>query len=319
MGKTGNTPQRGIVLARISDARDDDTRGVDGQVAGTKRRATKLGWKIGPTATHVIVENDTSAFKRRLVVLPDGRRELRTVRPGFLRSELRLLAAGHADGLIAVDLDRACRDPQDLEDLIDVVEQAARTSGRVPVESVTGSLRLASDADVTMARVMVAMANKSSRDTARRVADARRRRAVAGGNAGGRRSFGYAEDGLGVRESEANALRDAAAGILPGETRCGAVTDRPAGERRWDRNGRTPWTTSTLRDILLKPRNAGISVYRGERVGPAEWEPILEESQWRAVCAILTDPAGRGPGNARVKVAGRSLSECWGGRCDGRS
>src|SRR5258708_6350194 len=52
-----------------------------------------------------------SAFKRRRIALPDGRAELRTVRPGFRRA-LAMLADGRADGLIALDLDRAMRDPR---------------------------------------------------------------------------------------------------------------------------------------------------------------------------------------------------------------
>jgi site-specific DNA recombinase len=83
----------------------------------------------------VIVNKETgsglrgvSAFKRRRIPLPDGRIELRTVRPGFRRALAML-----ADGLIALDLDRAMRDPRDLEDLIDLVEQS---SPRIPVEPV---------------------------------------------------------------------------------------------------------------------------------------------------------------------------------------
>jgi hypothetical protein len=44
--------------------------------------------------------------------------------------------------LLALDLDRIARDPRDLEDLIDVVESH---TPHVPVESVTGSLRLANE------------------------------------------------------------------------------------------------------------------------------------------------------------------------------
>jgi site-specific DNA recombinase len=54
------------------------------------------------------------------------------VRPGFRRA-LAMLADEQADGLIALDLDRAMRDPRDLEDLIDLVEQS---SPRIPVEPV---------------------------------------------------------------------------------------------------------------------------------------------------------------------------------------
>ena len=163
-------PRNAIILARLSDLRDDDERGADGQVSDGHDYARRIGWAIGPRLTHVIIENNeagsglrgVSAFKRRRIALPDGRAELRTVRPGFRRA-LAMLADGRADGLIALDLDRAMRDPRDLEDLIDLVEQS---SPRIPVESVSGSLRLANDADITLARVMCAVANKASRDTA---------------------------------------------------------------------------------------------------------------------------------------------------------
>ena len=111
-----------------------------------------------------------------------------------------MLADGRADGLIAIDLDRACRDPRDLEDLIDVVESR---SPRVPVESVTGSLRLANDGDITMARVMVAVANKASRDTGRRVASSHMHRATGGQFRGGPRPFGFEPDGTTLIPSEA--------------------------------------------------------------------------------------------------------------------
>ena len=60
-------PQRAIVLTRISDADDGDTSGVDGQEKDGRRHADRLGWTIGPAETHVIVENDTSAYTRRKV------------------------------------------------------------------------------------------------------------------------------------------------------------------------------------------------------------------------------------------------------------
>jgi DNA invertase Pin-like site-specific DNA recombinase len=60
------------------------------------------------------------------------------------------LEARRVDALISYDLDRLARDPRDLEDLIDLKEALG-----CQVRSVTGSLRLDSDADVTMARVMV--------------------------------------------------------------------------------------------------------------------------------------------------------------------
>jgi site-specific DNA recombinase len=145
-------PARTIVLCRISDDPEDERLGTARQRDDCLGLLGRLGWQPGPADTHLKVEDDTSAFKRAKVTLPDGRVELRTVRPKF-RDALDMLASGRADGLVAYDLDRAVRDPRDLEDLIDVIEQSRP---RIPVESVTGSLRLSNDGEVTMARVLVA-------------------------------------------------------------------------------------------------------------------------------------------------------------------
>lgn len=313
------TPQRALRLTRISDARDEDTKGVDAQGKDCDGRAERIGWTIGPAATHRIVENDTSAFKRKKILLPDGRRELRTVRPGF-RLALAMLADGRADGLIAYDLDRAVRDPRDLEDLIDVVESKFP---RIPVESVTGSLRLGSDAEVTMARVMVAVANKSSRDTARRVARARQRQAEEGQWGGGKRPFGFGPDGVTVDPAEAAEIRRAGDAILAGVSLRQVTASLR--ERKVPTVTGAAWDTVTVRDMLLRPRNAGLMVYRanggrGPRAarlytdaditGKAPWEPIIAEEAWRAVRAILTDPSRRnGPGNV-PRWLGSRIYEC---------
>ena len=92
---TTRKPRNAILLARISDARGDG-RGVTDQERDGLALAEKLGWSVA----HVLHEPDTSAFKRRRVVLPDGTKALRVVRPKF-REALDLLATGQADALIA--------------------------------------------------------------------------------------------------------------------------------------------------------------------------------------------------------------------------
>lgn len=100
-----------------------------------------------------------------------------------------------------------------------VVRSAYRDDG--------GSLTLTAggtDTEISVARMMVTMGNKSSRDTARRVADGRERTADAGRYGGGRRPFGYRPDldapkyakTLIVVESEAAEIRAAATAILAG-------------------------------------------------------------------------------------------------------
>jgi hypothetical protein len=73
-------PQRAIILARISDARekgeerDPTDKGVKGQVADGRKLAKRLGWKVGPEASHVIVE-----ILRCLSTTPDQRGSRRKI------------------------------------------------------------------------------------------------------------------------------------------------------------------------------------------------------------------------------------------------
>jgi DNA invertase Pin-like site-specific DNA recombinase len=273
------------VLVRISDARNGDTAGVDRQEADAQVLAARLGWAVGET----IVENDTSAFKRRQVKLPDGRKAMRVVRPGFRRA-LTALELGDADGLIAYDLDRVARDPRDLEDLIDVVESK---TPRVPIESVTGSLRLANDGDVTMARVLVAVANKSSRDTSRRVTRKHEELAEKGRpSGGGQRGYGYDPDGMTVRKNEAAIVREMAERILAGESLYAVAADLDARGVSTVQGG--PWTSRSVKSIVTGPRVAGLRRYKGRIVAEAAWPPVLPRDVWENVCATLAARAGGG-------------------------
>jgi site-specific DNA recombinase len=69
-------------------------------------------------------------------------------------------------------------------------------------------------------------------------------------------------------------------------------------------SGATQWTPEGVRDVLLRPRNAGFMVHRettrkrkvyteDDIVGTAPWAPILDEEVWRSVVAKLTDPDRR--------------------------
>lgn len=299
MGK----PRRAAIYVRISDDRAKDAAGVGRQESDARALADRLGWEIA----EVFIENDTSAFKRRKVTLPSGRTELRVVRPEFRRM-LDLAMTGAIDGLIAYDLDRTARDPRDLEDLIDVVE--GRTP-RLPVESVSGSLRLSNDADVTMARVMVAVANKASRDSSRRIRRKHEELAEQGKYAGGgARRFGYERDGMTVNEREAEVIRWCAARVLEGRSVASLC-------KELDRQGVRPvkaahWSSRTLTDILRSGRVAGLRVHRGEVVGDAAWPAIVDRETWEAVVATLH---GRSGGLAKPGLRYWLNGLLWCGHC----
>ena len=286
---------------RLSDFRDDSD-GFGGREKRLRAEARRLGWKVH----RVVVENDligngdgngrsrpASAFKRRKITTPSGEVKYRVIRPGF-RSILDDLTGRRAQAMLAEDLDRAMRDPRDLEDLIDAAE-ATGASAR----SLSGSLILTdggTDSEITMARVMVAMGNKSSRDTARRVSAKRGDLAAAGWYGGGPRPFGFTPDPDAPRyrktlvqvPGEAAELRQAAGAVMAGTTLKAVARDLR--DRGVPTASGVAWSAQLVRDVLLKPAIAGLAVTRTGLV-PAHWPAILEREEWEAVTARLTDPS----------------------------
>lgn len=256
-----------------------------------RKLAAALGWWV----SGVYKENDTSAFRRRQVDLPGGGRALRVVRPEFRRL-VEDVEHRRVDALIAYDLDRVARDPRDLEDLIDLVEQRG-----CQVKSVTGSLRLDSDADVTMARVMVAVANKASRDTSRRVARRAQQRAEQGRWHGGWAPLGYEFDrdaagrvvGLVEHPERAELVREAARRVLQGDTLYAIVKDFNARGFKTAPSASAPqgkrWSPGTLKRALLSPALIGQRRHRAA-LHPAQWPALLDEETWKRVHDILSDP-----------------------------
>lgn len=70
------------------------------------------------------------------------------------------------------------------------------------------------------------------------------------------------------------------------------------------------WDHATLRQMLLRPRNAGLMEVAGDIVGRAGWPAIVPEDTWRACKDILEHPGRRStPGPARRWLGG-SMYRC---------
>ncbi|MFI0446010.1 recombinase family protein [Actinomadura sp. 6N118] len=300
-----------LIMVRISDADPGDVQGVARQIARTCAHAAQTGARV----RMILVENDTSAFKRRKIVLPNGDKQLRTVRPKFRRA-LSLLAGGIVRRLTTYHLDRTVRDPRDLEDLIDVVEES---SPRVVCDSVTGSLRLANDSDVTTARILVAVANQASRDTARRVREKRREQAEEGRFGGGPRRYGFEPDGS-LRESEAGAIRlGTELTVAQAKPMLREITRDVNARGYRDANGR-PFRSEQFRDLLLRPCNAGLSVHRSGVRGRVYYTPddvvgslphrIVEPDEYWSVVHKLTDPDRTTNAGTTPKWFGSGIYQC---------
>lgn len=295
-------PQNALALVRISDDPDERQVGVKRQEQDCRDLATRLGWNIG----EVIVENDTSAYKTKVVKDERGRRRRVTLRPEFERA-LDLLNSGRNDGLIVYNTDRLARTFYDLERLIDIV-----STGRAVVTSVTGSLDLSNDDGIAMARMNVTMANKSSADTARRVARAARARAETGAaKTDGFRPYGYDRD-MTIVPEEAAVIIEVADRIMLGDPVRSIAADLNA-------RGVKPmyadkWRNPAVKSIVRKPTVAGLRAYtpsnpsdaarHGTTYFEGTWEPILERQTWEILTELLENAGGTRTGSVRYLLSG---------------
>ncbi len=74
-----------------------------------------------------------------------------------------------------------------------------------------------------------------------------------------------------------------------------------------------PWQSATLRQVLVRERNAGRRVHRGQVIGDGRWPPIYSVDTHDQVLALLTDPS-RSTTNGNVpRHLLTGIAQC--GRC----
>ena len=96
---------------------------------------------------------------------------------------------------------------------------------------------------------------------------------------------------LRLRQAESDALAQAHQDVIDGATVAGIARD-------WNTRGiLTPtgrqWRGREVTRVLKRPRNAALMQYQGRIAGTAQWPPVVDETTWRAVVAILDDPGRR--------------------------
>ena len=111
---------------------------------------------------------------------------------------------------------------------------------------------------------------------------------------GGHRPFGYESDRVTIRKDEAALIREAVTSVNDGARIRSIVWD-------WSQRGiRTTtgksWVAGTLKRTLMSPRIAGLREHQGEVVGEAEWDGVVDRSEWEQCRARLI---ANGNGNRR--------------------
>jgi DNA invertase Pin-like site-specific DNA recombinase len=285
--------KRAAIYCRISQDRAGAGLGVQRQREDCEAVAQRLGWQV--VAVHT--DNDLSAYSGK-------------PRPGY-RALLAQIAAGEIDAVLAWHEDRLHRSPRELEDYIDACEPR-----RVVTHfAQAGELDLTTASGRMTARIRGAVTRQESEHKSERVRRAQLQAAQAGRWLGGAPPFGWnlKDDGSATLDrAQAGIVRRAAADVLAGRSLTAIVADLNA--RGVTTSTGRAWNVTSLRQVLMRARNAGLVTLHGKVVGRSPWPVILTEDTWRAVCALLTDPSRRRSTSNRARwlLAGIALCETCG-------
>lgn len=281
---------RGAIYARISEDRTGAGLGVQRQTDDCKALAAAQGWNV----VEVFTDNDISAYSGK-------------ARPGYHKM-LAAIAAGSIDVVLAWHTDRLHRSPLELESYISLSEKHGVTTRTVQA----GELDLSTASGRMTARIHSAVSRQESEHKAERIRRKTQELALAGKWTGGNRPFGWQfVEGVPVHdEAEAAIVREAYSHVLAGFSLGSFIQSLTERGIRTARGG--AWSYATLRQMLMRPRNAGLAEWKGEVVGASEFPAIVERHIWEATCSLLTDPARRRSRTNKVKhlLAGIAFCEC---------
>ena len=291
------TPVRAAIYARISKDKSGEEKGVDRQEADCRALAERLGWEV----VGVYIDNDISASKGK-------------PRPQY-QAMLQAIRQGQINGLLAWHPDRLNRRAADLEKFLPIVE-----AHNVQVQTVTaGEYDLSTASGRMNARILGSVAQGEVERSAERIRRAMAQMREEGRYKGGMRPFGYEKDGTTVREDEAQVVRELCTSLLAGRGVKALAGD--LNERGIPTTQGNTWKPTNLRQMLLRPRNAGL-IATGrphideEIVGQAQWPPLVDEETWRAVRALLMDPSRRTHSGIDSAWLGSGIYRC--GKCGGK-
>lgn len=250
-------PRIGLYL-RISLDDEGEGLGVARQEQDGRLLVERRNWELAG----LYVDNNKSAYKKNVV------------RPQFERL-LRDLASGAIDGMATYDLDRIARQPRDLERLIDIYEESGR-----PFSSVTNDIDLSTPDGIFMARMLVNVANKSSKDTSRRTKRKNQERWENGLPHGSRRPYGYNKDMLTLDPIEAPIFQEIGRRFINGWSyKELAYWMNESGNRTT--TGKLFYPI-TIANMLKKERYAGVRTREGV-TKPGIWEPMFDAETWAMI------------------------------------
>jgi len=284
---------RAAIYARISQDTEGTELGVTRQQEDCAREAERRGWEV--VARYV--DNDVSATRKK-------------PRPEYQRMK-RDIESGHIQAVVVWSIDRLTRTPRELEDIIDLADRQG-----LELANVGGNTDLSTPEGRVFARNLGAFAKYETDNLSKRLKRKFQEKAEKG-EPHGYAPYGYERVGKAnvIVPEQAAVIRECAERVLGLESLRSIVTDLNA--RGIHGPKAVKWNSTILRQILLRPTNAGLRQYQGKVIGQAfAADPVLDVDTLERLTALLRDPSRRsnhvGPG---YKYLLSGVAIC--GRCGG--
>lgn len=275
---------------RLSDNQGGTRDGVERQDEAIRGYIARNQWTLAPA----YVDDDLSAYKKHVM------------RPAWLQM-LDDVRAGIIDVIVFVRSDRLCRQPRDLEKLLDLIEEQnkkRKRDGRPPVKlcSVSEDMDFGSPVGILALRIFISVAAHASDIQSERLKNKWAKQAREGIFVAGQPNmYGINKDG--TANETAPWMREAAERVIKGEPIHSIVRD-------WNDQGRRTltgkeWKSTNLMRALRSPRLAGYANYGGELIYHTEaddhvctvcrtawpcddaleparglWDPVIDPERW---------------------------------------
>lgn len=283
MNTTAEPALRVALYARISKDRNGEQEGVTRQVDACRELVERRGWTV--VAEHV--DNDISAYS--------GKR-----RPGYL-ALLDDMRSGLVEAVVVWHPDRLTRNPRELEDLLDVIEERGLQVATVQA----GDVDLSTSSGRAVARTLVAWGKHESEHKGNR-----QRAAITDAAKRGRR-HGFTPYGWNCPE-EGEVVAEIVTRLLAGASLRSIVRDLNGRGLTTLRGG--PWSEHQVRGVALRASNAGVRTHKGAVVGEGDWPALVSTDDQERVTRLLTDPK-RKTTRSGVKHLLSGVLRC--GKCGG--
>lgn len=261
--RQGDSEIRAAIYARLSVNRTGDSVAVERQEADCRELAQRNGW----TVSHVFVDNGKSAWHES------------AKRPGY-EALLDGIKRHEFNYVVVYEVDRLGRRLRTLLDLMDLLIEH-----KVVVHTVkSGLMRLDSPMEIANAQMKAVFAEQYVNDARDKNLRKRRELAEQGVRHFTARPYGWEDDGVTVRESEAKIVREMVDRLIRGQA--GARIARDLNSRGIPSRSGGIWHGRTIQVTALRASNAGLRSHHGVEY-QGNWEPIIDLATYRRLQSVI--------------------------------